>query len=846
MKISDIVRLRDEVVRGDVQGWDRLRGIFELGREADPQYIFGTTYPSAEIKSLLEAVSDKLRGASRKGFFAIMGGYGTGKSRILCLLYHLFKNQVIGREWLKNNGIKLDLPENATVLAFSLLDQPTSYLWEPIFKGLGREDLLKKIEVFPGTSLLKEALADKELTVIIMDELESWCRGVKDRINNLNFIQVLGEVACEEKSNVLVFCALYGEDGELMGRINRVDPYRVNLTLSRDRHRIILFRLIEDVVDRDGLSKIIGAYMKHYHGSEVEIVNPPSYERRMVELYPIHPELMDTLLTRYSSSVNYQNTRGVLCLLASVIAKVYQGIDLLLASDVDMSEPDLLSLDRVLTENAQKDADFIGRDDVRRLLNVILLYSFGEGKGVGASRNDIVLGSLRPGINVNDIDAVLVDLPNMAPHVWIRDDKYVIRHEANIVTLIQNKAIETISRGKIDDALQVIKARLKRELSYLIYHPNSEFSDVIEDDDRLKIVVSLKELSQSEINDFFRGKHFANRLILYIPKRGDITRDEDLLVVAERIRLCDQYEKEVTGENKTLLERQRDRDNKTLRDKLSEIYGYWVRVTGFEKDKINYRLVTCSLDEIRSTVRNSYDVETIRGEILRHLEGNEKGLRVEDIKYDFKTTPGKPIIIVDASFEEALKSLYNQNEIVVEYRGKYLRKPDTLPAFKDEMKIILAKYAPSIEEVIEEEKLGEKPAKAILEKQKPIEVFEKPKVEAVTERIEEEKIKLETIETSTYTSPYLLSTEVERKITENVRVKGITLEFSDASFSDIEALKSFISSLNIRRPKVSGVSLKLIIEGPLGKKETVELIDKLPPALGGGKVKAIIEAERVA
>jgi len=848
MKIADVVKLRDEVVRGDIHGWDSLRGIFERGKEGSSQYIFGRTYPSVEIRNLLEAMDEKLKGSKKTGFFEIMGGYGTGKSRILCLLYHLFKNPSIGKKWLEENKIGLDLPEGATVLAFSLMDYPPNYLWEPIFQGLGKEDLLEKVTIFPGSGLLKKALADKGATIIIMDEVESWYRGVKDKDNNLNFLQVLAEVACEEESKLLVFCALYGEVGEVLARINRVEPYRANLTLSKDRHKIILFRLFEDT-DKKAASRIASTYLKHYHDAEVEIPNAPSYEHRMAELYPIHPELIDALLTRYSSSPNYQNTRGVLCLLASVIAKKYQDVDLLLTSDIDLSERDLLSLDRILAENAQKDAEAIGKDTVRSLLNTVLLYSFGEGRGAGASRNDVVLGTLRPGMNINDIDSVLLDLPNIAPHVWIRDSKYVIRYEANIVTLIQNKALESVDRGKIKDALEIIKARLRKDLSYIVYHPDKEFGDDIEETetDKIRIVVSLKTLNQSEINEFYKGKKFANRLILYIPKSGDLSKNEDLLVIAERLRLCDQYENEVSGENKTLLDRLRDRDSRSLREKISDIYGYWVRVTEFENGEIKYRLVPCNLDEVRSNVKTSYDVETIRGEILKHLEGKNNGLRLEDINYDFKATPGKPIIVVEALLEEALRSLYGQDEIVIEYKGRCMRKPDAFPFLKDDMKIVLSKYVPSPEEFIEKETVTERKVEETIEKlPKPLEESIGPRVEEAIEKEQERKALTQTIETSEHPSPFSLSVEVERKVSDGMQIKGIELAFSGGSFDDFKSFNTFVDSLNVKKPKVPDVKLKLVIEGPMSKKEIIDLIDKLPRSLGGGTVKAVVEAEKVA
>jgi hypothetical protein len=356
LRISDVVNLRDEVVSGEVHGWISLRGLFEGGKEADAEYIFDITYPSAEIKNLLKAVEDKLKGRRKTGFFELMGGYGTGKSHILLLLYHLFKNPRKGEEWLRRHEISLELPSEATIIPLQLMDYPPEYLWEPIFNSLGKEDLLKRVTAFPGAMLLKEAIKGRETVVIIIDELESWYRSVRDKDSNLNFIQVLAEVACEEP-NLIVFSALYGEEREITARTGRVRPYRVNLTQSKDRPKIVLFRLIKSL-DENKASQVVRNYISHYSRSELEIENIPQYEQLMTEYYPIHPELMRILLEQYSASPNYQNTRGVLSLLSSILGKKHSTTDLLLTSDVDMEEPDLLSLDRQLVENAKKDAAF--------------------------------------------------------------------------------------------------------------------------------------------------------------------------------------------------------------------------------------------------------------------------------------------------------------------------------------------------------------------------------------------------------------------------------------------------------------------------------------------------------
>ena len=85
--IKDAVVIRDDVLRGRIYGWIRLRGIFKGGDESDPDFIFRITYPTSEIKNLLKAISEKLNGEREAGFFEIMGGYGTGKSHNFCLSF---------------------------------------------------------------------------------------------------------------------------------------------------------------------------------------------------------------------------------------------------------------------------------------------------------------------------------------------------------------------------------------------------------------------------------------------------------------------------------------------------------------------------------------------------------------------------------------------------------------------------------------------------------------------------------------------------------------------------------------------------------------------------------------
>ena len=848
MRISKLVEIRDDVLKGEVLGWIRLRGIFENAREAYPDYIFSITFPSTDILNLLKAVDERLRGVRNQGLFEILGGYGTGKSHILVLLYHLFTNPDKSREWLSRHNIELSIPGNVKVMAFSLMDEPCKYLWEPIFKGLGKDTLLEKVTdeyQYPGTFLLKEALKDFELVVIIIDELGGWYKTLngKEKDLNLAFLQVLAEVACEEKSNLLVFCALYGEEEDIMARLARVEPYRVNLTLSKDRPRIVLFRLISKVIDEEGVTKVIKSYIDHYSLSGIELPSGPQYESLMRELYPIHPALMDVLLEKYSSSPNYQNTRGVLCLLASVLAKKYQNTDLLLPSDIDMTESDLLELDRELVENAQKDADIVREPYAREVLNTILLHSFGEEKIRGATRDDIILGVLRPGININDIDMLVEELPHKAPHVWLRDGRYVIGRRENIVTLIHVRAANAIKRGEIDDALKIISERLKVDRSYYVYHTDERFRDAIKDDERLKVVVSLKHLTSDEINQFFWGKEW-NRVILVVPKEGDITKDEDLLVIAQRLHLCRQYKKEVKGDDKKMVLQLEERDSDYLNERLTEKYGYWIKVLRREADgKIVYKPVPCDLKRVRDIVRGNYDVDVIKEEIVRSITGKESGCVLKDILDDFKRTFGKPIIVVHTDVENAVKSLYDEGKIVIQDGAKVWDGTRRLYGVSDSMKLILKEYykppKPVIRRVEKEKTVeGQRPT-LMIEERKPGEIVtraETKRREVIETRLAP-PIRIETREHPTF---FALATELERRIREGVIAQTITLKLRDLSFDDFNAFMDFLKKFSIRTPAVRELSLDLEIKGPMSKGEILKMLDELP-VFRKGKVKAVVE-----
>jgi len=840
MLIRDVAVPRKEVLKGEIFGFIKLYNIFEKGPESLPSYIFSITYPSKEIRNVVQAVFEKLNGKRAQGTFVFSGGYGTGKSHLLLVMHHLFRNPKEGRNWLAKNEMAFDLPSDAKVILLPLTDitpVPT-YLWEPIFDDLGKSGLIKGVQYHPSTSTIKRALGDRTV-VIIFDELESWYDGLGDNAikhRNLNFLQNLTEIS-KKNSNLLLFVSLYGLNKELMGRISRVEPYFINLATSRERPNVVLFRLFESI-DRKNGGKIVNDYIDSYKHVEMPMEDLHKYRDKMVAYYPIHPELMDILFERYSSSSNYQNTRGVLYLLSSIIKREYVSKDMILASDVDSEgeEGELSQVDRELVEKCIADIERNKTKYARQILNTILLYSLGEVKTKGATKEDLILGILRPSDNINDLLTSLSELN--AWNLWDVDGRYVIRPEENILVRIQSEARRAVEEGKTEYALEKIADTIKRDKSFFVYP-----IEVIPDDKKVKVVVSLKDLTQNEMEGFFRGRGYRNAIIMVEPKKiVDISKNEDLLTIAQRILICEEIEKEVKDETRKLVSDQLRRDKRELAVRLNDFYGSWIKFIRIKK-KIEGRRISCNLKEVKAKVRESYDIETIKTEIIESLGGKESGVEADDLLEDFYTILGKPLIFSRSTFGDAIINEAKKGKIVVSKSGKVYDEKNLPRKIENSMVVILKEYYRPPPTIIKEKKAGRTEVQPQLAREKETPSGEEvevgaPKVSDITVELKP----LIEIETEAYRTPYRLAGEFERKLSDNDKIKSV--EFSVvAKLRDVKELNEFIKELKIGNAKFK-LKIDANIADVLTKADLIRLMDQLPiPEEGVMKAKLKVARE---
>ena len=85
-------------------------------------------------------------------------------------------------------------------------------------------------------------------------------------------------------------------------------------------------RLFLPCADEAARQAICHAFAQMYQGSGNLFpvkAKDPSYEQRMMDCYPIHPEIFDDLYEEWGTIERFQKTRGVLRLMAGVVYQLW-------------------------------------------------------------------------------------------------------------------------------------------------------------------------------------------------------------------------------------------------------------------------------------------------------------------------------------------------------------------------------------------------------------------------------------------------------------------------------------------------------------------------------------------
>lgn len=331
-------RFDESVFAADLSDVVAGRGPLEY---RDAQLFSRQTYLTAGLKQLLQVVLNRLSGkGDGQAVIQIQTPFGGGKTHSLIALYHAVRN------W-GNEDFGIDFPQPTTphpqVVTFVGTAADPLYgktPWGAIADQLGAYHLLREHDerrLAPGKDLLHQVVGTGPL-LVLMDEVAEYVVKARDFADQvMAFLQELTETVKVLRRCVLVATlpssVPYDEEGEralhqlqqIFGRVEAVyTPVEGEEIYEVVRRR--LFEPLDESAKREA-QRTAEAFWEMYQrlGEDVPSeVRGPAYRERMARSYPFHPELIDLLQERWITYPTFQRTRGVLRLLAEVVADSYR------------------------------------------------------------------------------------------------------------------------------------------------------------------------------------------------------------------------------------------------------------------------------------------------------------------------------------------------------------------------------------------------------------------------------------------------------------------------------------------------------------------------------------------
>lgn len=525
----------------------------------DPREFFRRTYLTQGLADLLRDGLLRLTGRGGAPVVELQTNFGGGKTHSMLALYHLFSgvpaHELAGMEALLSElGIQTVPKAFRAVLVGTALNpgQPqrkldgtvVRTLWGELAWQLGGEEGYRMLAendahgVSPGSQTLGELFKRYSPCLILIDEWVAYARQTYGKTDlpggsfdaNMTFAQAITEAARGTPRTMLV-ASIPASQIEIGGEGGREALVRIQNTFSRmesawrpataeESYEIVRRRLFEPIVDpklfaaRDA---VIRAFIDAYRQAAKEFPNgvgERSYERRMQQAYPIHPELFDRLYEDWSSLERFQRTRGVLRLMATVIFELWERQDAgllilpafipmdaravqtemtryledvwrpIMERDVDGPEALPLKLDR---ENAST----LGRlSAARRVARTIFMGSapLANTTNPGIDDRRVKLGCFQPGETAATFGDALRRLRDQATHLYTDGTRYWFSTQPSVTRLARDRAAQV----PMEDAWQEVVRRLradKRRGEFAAVHVAPESGADVPDETDVRLVI---------------------------------------------------------------------------------------------------------------------------------------------------------------------------------------------------------------------------------------------------------------------------------------------------------------------------------------------------------------------
>jgi hypothetical protein len=295
MGYSAFLKPRQETISEEgIEGIIDLANLKDESRtkiEACPDDFFQLTYPTTDVVKVLDEINVRFSSSKESsGLFLFEGLKGSGKSHLLLMIYHLFKNHQIALQWLNENELSCKIPRDAVVIINKFTDDPHDSIWNMIFEALGTD--AKKGVTHPKLAEFEKALGDKKI-ILIFDELEQGIKVIGDsalQAQNIAFLQMLSEFSNRSKQ-VTMFASIYSAQQEPGSTFKRVPRCVVQFDNAKDQSRIILHRLFENYkkFDKASILPVLDSYVQLWNKHAP--IDQEEFKAKFKDTYPFSPVL---------------------------------------------------------------------------------------------------------------------------------------------------------------------------------------------------------------------------------------------------------------------------------------------------------------------------------------------------------------------------------------------------------------------------------------------------------------------------------------------------------------------------------------------------------------------------
>jgi hypothetical protein len=590
----------------------------------DAEEFFRKTYLTAGLVKVLTHVTKALAGGGEKGdrIISLQTPFGGGKTHTLVALWHLAKHA----DKLRKSPACADLrstlakPLSEPLPAVAVFTNRTCdatqgrrtaegvhtrTLWGELAVQLGGKKLYEKVRANDEAQrttqgLFADVLRAAAPCLVLLDELADYCVGAAAvpvgestlADQTISFIQELTEAVQEVPSAVVVATlpaskmeVANSEKGQEAFTTLEKRFYRlgadVKLVDDDEIPEVVRRRLFETIAEKENAdypAKVAAQFQAMYseHGKELPAeACKASYREDIERSYPFHPSMIDALYRRWGSHPDFQRTRGVLRLLASIVGDLWhrrktttQSQPLIQPCHIRWSLDALnAALGRLWGANfpSVAAADVIGeksnagifdeerggdyRNDAigQGLAAAVLLGSFGgQGEKSGYSAKDLKVACSRPGLNWSYTDGALLELENrcfylhttaagsLGKRYWFGTkpnlNKLVVQYRQRVATeTFEQEIIEALEgharsgrRGEATWRLVIDpKADLpeQKSLTLLVLPPNGAFGD----DETTQAAVRRRVLEISQ-RCGAKDRQYRNTLLFLAPSVRGISK----------------------------------------------------------------------------------------------------------------------------------------------------------------------------------------------------------------------------------------------------------------------------------------------------------------------------------